>query len=115
MSDVMVLSALRKFRIAAVAVGIGSLLLAAELVLHFGFDNESLKWWTQIHGFLFILYSMATANLGLKADWKLTRMAAVMLAGMVPAFSFYIERRVEDQVRADLSAVPTPAADTVAP
>lgn len=95
-------------------VGVGLLILCLELVLHYGFDNDSLAWWSQVHGFLYLLYAVTTANLGLKAGWRLTRMGAVMAAGMVPIYSFVIERRVEARVRLDLAGEANPTADTVA-
>ena len=46
----------------AVVVGLGLLLLTLEVVLHYGFDNDSLAWWSPIHGFLYMLYLIATAR-----------------------------------------------------
>lgn len=84
----------------AVVVGVGLLILCVELVLHYGFDNESLAWWSPIHGALYMVYLVATVDLGLKARWSLRRMVGVMLAGVVPLFSFVMERRVARQVEA---------------
>lgn len=46
------------------------------------------------HGFLYMIYLLATFDLGRRADWPLRRMALVMLAGTVPFLSFYAERTV---------------------
>lgn len=46
------------------------------------------------HGFLYMLYLIASFDLGRRAGWPLKRMMLVMLAGTVPFLSFYCERVV---------------------
>ena len=91
-------AALRRFKVMAVVVGIGLLILCVELVLHRVFHNDSLAWWSPIHGVLYMLYLVATVDLGLKVRWPITRIVGVMLAGVVPFFSFVMERKVARQV-----------------
>lgn len=93
-------SALRRFKVMAVVVGIGLLILCLEIVLHYGFDNESLAWWSPVHGLLYMLYLVATVDLGFKVRWSLPRVVGVMLAGVVPFLSFVMERRVAREVEA---------------
>ena len=93
-----VAAALGRFKIMAIVVGLGLLLLTLDVVLHYGFDNDSLAWWSPIHGVLYMLYLVATADLGMKDRWSLSRMIGVMLAGVVPFFSFFMEGRVARQV-----------------
>lgn len=93
-------SALRRFKVMAVVVGIGLLILCLEIVLHYGFDNESLAWWSPIHGVLYMLYLVTTVDLGFKVRWPLTKTVGVMLAGVVPFFSFVMERKVAREVQA---------------
>ena len=52
------------FQVMAFVVGIGLLVLVLEMILHWGFENDALSWWPQPHGFLYMLYVVATANLG---------------------------------------------------
>ncbi|HEX8496197.1 MAG TPA: DUF3817 domain-containing protein [Actinomycetales bacterium] len=92
-------AALRRFTVMAFVVGVGLLILCVELVLHYGFDNDSLAWWSPVHGLLFMIYLVATVDLGLKDRWPLARMVVVMLAGVVPFFSFVMERKVVRQVQ----------------
>ncbi|MEO7746088.1 MAG: DUF3817 domain-containing protein [Actinomycetota bacterium] len=92
-------SALRRFKVMAVVVGIGLLILCLEIVLHYGFDNESLAWWSPIHGVLYMLYLVTTVDLGFKVRWPLTKTVGVMLAGVVPFFSFVMERKVAREVQ----------------
>lgn len=92
-------SALRRFKVMAVVVGIGLLVLCLEIVLHYGFDNESLAWWSPIHGVLYMLYLVTTVDLGFKVRWPLMKTVGVMLAGVVPFFSFVMERKVAREVQ----------------
>ena len=95
-------TALRFFTIMAFIVGVGLLILVLEMVfeylLHWNGDPGNranpLAWWPQPHGFLYMIYLAATANLGFKAGWSLPKMVGVMLAGCVPFLSFVVERKV---------------------
>ena len=97
--------ALTFFTVMAFVVGIGLLLLVAEVILHYGFDNEALSWWPQPHGFIFLLYVIATANLGFKVGWSLPKMLLVMLAGCVPFLSFVVEQLVAREIGGRLAPV----------
>jgi integral membrane protein len=98
--------ALTFFKVMAVIVGIGLLVLVVEVVLSYGFDlkgsDNPLSWWPQPHGFIFMVYVVATANLGFKLGWSLGRMVLVMLAGCVPFLSFLAERKVSREAEAQL-------------
>jgi integral membrane protein len=98
--------ALTFFKVMAVIVGIGLLVLVVEVVLSYGFDlkgsDNPLSWWPQPHGFIFMVYVVATANLGFKLGWSLGRMVLVMLAGCVPFLSFWAERKVSREAEAQL-------------
>ena len=67
---------------------------SSKMILRYGLDNHALDFWPGPHGFLYILYVMATANLGFKVGWSLPKMVGIMLAGCVPFFSFWVERKV---------------------
>jgi integral membrane protein len=49
-------------------------------------------------------YLVATAMLGFKVGWSLSKMVLVMLAGCVPLLSFWVERRVAREVESGLAA-----------
>nr|WP_268238618.1 DUF3817 domain-containing protein [Phycicoccus endophyticus] len=97
------------FTVMAFVVGVGLLVLVAEMVLSYGAGlkgaDNPLSWWPQPHGFIYMVYLVATAVLGFKVGWSLPRMVLVMLAGCVPFLSFWVERRVAREVRAALAAV----------
>ena len=95
--------ALTFFKVMAFIVGIGLLVLVAEIVLRYGFDNHALDWWPQPHGFIYMVYLVATANLGFKVGWGLRKMVLVMLAGCVPFLSFVVERQVAREVEGRLA------------
>ncbi len=97
--------ALMFFKVMAFVVGVGLLLLVAEVILHYGFNNEALSWWPQPHGFIFFVYVIATANLGFKVGWSLPKMLLVMLAGCVPFLSFVVERLVAREIDGRLAPV----------
>ena len=93
------------FKVMAVIVGIGLLLLTAQVILKYAFDNGALDWWPQPHGLVYIVYIAATVNLSFKMRWSLLKMVGVILAGCVPFLSFYIERKVSANVEGDLAAL----------
>ena len=99
---------LRFFEVMAFVVGVGLLVLVVEMVLSYGFsmkgDDNPLHWWPQPHGFIYMVYLVATALLGFKVGWSLSKMVLVMLAGCVPFLSFWVERRVAREVEAGLAA-----------
>lgn len=100
--------ALTFFKIMAFVVGVGLLLLAVEMILSYvvglkGHDNP-LWWWPQPHGFLYMIYAVATFYLSLKIRWPLGRLVLILLAGCVPFLSFVAERTVEHEVTGILAA-----------
>ncbi|GIF00316.1 DUF3817 domain-containing protein [Paractinoplanes rishiriensis] len=46
------------------------------------------------HGFLFMVYLVATFDLSRRRNWPFQRMILVMLAGTIPFLSFWVERKV---------------------
>lgn len=99
--------ALTFFKVMAFIVGVGLLVLVVEMVLEYGTSMKGaqnpLHWWPQPHGFIYMVYLVATANLGFKVGWSLPRMVGVMLAGCVPFLSFWVERRVAGEVEGRLA------------
>lgn len=88
-------AALTRFRVIAYVVGFFLLLLTIGVVARYGFGWPTLSQVVSpIHGFLYMVYLVATFDLGRRVDWPLKRMLLVMLAGTVPLMSFYAERVV---------------------
>ncbi|WP_116112569.1 DUF3817 domain-containing protein [Austwickia chelonae] len=96
--------ALTFFKVMAFVVGVGLLVLVLEMVLKYavglqGRDNP-LWWWPQPHGFLYMVYAVATFSLSLKVRWPLGKLIWVLLAGCLPFLSFVTEAKVVREVRA---------------
>jgi integral membrane protein len=103
--------ALSFFKVMAILVGIGLLVLCLGMVLKYGYDKPGLsEFWDQKHGLLYMIYVAATANLGFKMRWSPGRMVAVMLAGVVPFMSFWAERKVAHAVESELGGQDAPVA-----
>jgi integral membrane protein len=90
--------ALTFFKVMAFIAGLALFVLITEMVLKYGFGNEALSWWSPVHGMIFMVFVVATANLGFKVGWSLGRMVAIMLLACIPLVAFVIERRVAREV-----------------
>ena len=54
-----------------------------------------------IHGYMYLVYLIAEADLARRAHWRLGRILAVVLSGFVPGLAFVVEHRVVKQMRAE--------------
>jgi integral membrane protein len=88
--------ALIRYRVIAWIVGVGLLVLVlVGMPLKYIGDNESVVAVVgPVHGFLFMIYLVLTFDLARRAKWPFGRMILVMLAGTIPFFSFWAERKV---------------------
>jgi integral membrane protein len=95
--------ALARYRVMAYVVGVGLLALCAAMVLAYGFDQHQFtKLVGPIHGFLYIVYFLATVDLALKLRWSVKRAVLILLAAMIPFLSFVAERRITHEVEGTL-------------
>ena len=60
------------------------------------------------HGYLYLVYVIITAILGVRLQWPLPRFALVMLAGTIPTMSFVAEHFVTRATRAAATTDPVP-------
>ncbi|MEV6487440.1 DUF3817 domain-containing protein [Actinoplanes sp. NPDC051633] len=88
--------ALTRYRIIAWIVGVVLIVLVViGMPLKYLADNDAVVAGVgPAHGFLFILYVLATFDLGRRLRWPLPRMVLIMLAGTIPFLSFWAERKV---------------------
>ncbi len=102
-------TALIRYRVMAYIVGVALILLVVVGVpLKYLADQPQLvSTIGPLHGFLFIVYLVATFDVGRRCGWSLTRLGLVMVSGTIPFLSFYAERQVTRLVR---GAQPAPAA-----
>lgn len=98
-------SALSIYRVMAIVAGIALFILIAEMVMKYGFDQKNFltENWSYIHGFIYMGYAAAVANLGLKAAWGLKRIVLNLLAGFVPVVPWVAEHRNTIETNALLS------------
>ncbi len=94
--------ALTRYRVMAFVTGVVLLLGCLALVLK-ALDVPHMEPATGIvwvaHGYLYLVYVVVTAMLGVKLRWPLLRFALVMLAGTIPTMSFVAEHFVTRAAR----------------
>lgn len=108
--------ALTRYRIMAFVTGVVLAAGCIGLILKYGTSTNvkalnAVLWIA--HGWLFLIYVMATAALGVRLRWPLARFALVMLAGTIPTMSFVAEHFVTRAARraADSPQPVQPVAD----
>ena len=91
-------TAFRRYQFMAWTVGTVLLLMTLSLI-RFGwsYDATWFHYGWQLHGFLFMVYLLATADLGVKARWPIGKLIVTALWGTVPGMSFVAERRLRPQ------------------
>ena len=93
--------ALQRYRISALVVGVGLLVLVATMILKYGFDiNGPTMIWGPIHGVLYIVYVLLAFDLSYRERWSIKGLLGVLIAGVIPVLSFVVERRVHRKVLA---------------
>jgi integral membrane protein len=106
--------ALKRYRVMAYVTGSFLLLLtvvtAVKYIGQYGFDWKNDGFWgvaTLIgitHGWIFMVYVLACADLWRRMKWELKRLLTMVLGGVVPAMSFVMERRVSREVPVSVDA-----------
>jgi integral membrane protein len=84
------------YRTLAYVVGVGLIILVLIGVpLKYAGGNDSVVAVVgPLHGFLYMVYLVATVNLAFRARWSPVKTVLVMLAGTIPFVSFVAERKV---------------------
>lgn len=98
-----VAQALKIFSIFAWITGVWLLILCVRMFLHYVLHIEMPAWTNiigQLHGLFYMVYLVATLNLGTKARWEPTKWITTALAGTVPFLSFIVEARRRKEVSA---------------
>ncbi len=94
-----ILSAFKRYRIAAFVVGWGLLILCAAMVAKYAFDlGAAVAIWGPIHGALFVVYVIIAFDLAYKDRWSPLGTVWVLIAGTIPFVSFVAERQVQRKV-----------------
>ncbi|MFC0625008.1 DUF3817 domain-containing protein [Kribbella deserti] len=95
-----VAGALKRYRVIAYIVGVMLLLLVClAMPMKYAADNPSaMNVIGPLHGFLYVVYLLATLDLGRRVHWGLGKLILVALAGTIPFLSFYAERKVTHEL-----------------
>ncbi|WP_112245033.1 DUF3817 domain-containing protein [Kribbella monticola] len=93
-------SALTRYRVIAYIVGVMLLvLLFVAMPLKYLGDNPSaMNVVGPLHGFLYVIYLLASFDLARRVRWSLPRLVLVALAGTIPFLSFYAERKTTHEL-----------------
>jgi integral membrane protein len=93
--------AFNAYRVLAVLIGVGLVTLVfVGVPLQATGHRQVSEIVGPVHGFLYIVYLLLSANLWQRERWPLRFAIPVALAGVVPFLSFYAERKVTQAVRA---------------
>ena len=96
-----IMSAFKRYKVAAFVVGWGLLILCAAMVLKYVFDmGGAVAVWGPIHGALFVVYVIIAFDLAYKDRWSPLGTIWVLIAGTIPFVSFIAERQVQRKVLA---------------
>ena len=92
--------ALTRYRVIAYIVGVMLLvLLFIAMPLKYLGDNPSaMNVVGPLHGFLYMVYLLATFDLFRRVRWSFPRLLLVALAGTIPFLSFYAERKTTHEL-----------------
>ncbi|MGV9714076.1 DUF3817 domain-containing protein [Gordonia sp. NPDC003424] len=93
-------SALVRYRVLAWITGLWLLLLVAELIVKYGFGNDSLDFVPIVHGWVYFVYLICTIDLAIKVRWPLGKIIVTAIAGTIPFLSFYFEHIRTKEVKA---------------
>ncbi|ONM47245.1 DUF3817 domain-containing protein [Nocardia donostiensis] len=95
--------ALLRYRTLAWTTGLWLLLLTAEMIAKYGFGVDTPSWIAVVHGWVYFIYLILTADLAVKVRWPLGRTIGTLLAGTIPLLSFFVEHRNAQQVKRDFA------------
>ena len=94
-------NALTFFSISAWTTGVLLILLVIRMIMQYILNMEIPGWatWVAIlHGWAYLIFVIATFNLGSKARWSPTWWITTILGGVVPFLSFFVEHNRRKQV-----------------
>lgn len=97
--------ALKRYSVMAYITGVMLLWLCLDMILQYivfpPLDIDTPSWFKFVaigHGWIFMAYCVTCLDLGVKARWAPAKWVTTILAGVVPALSFFLERRRRDEV-----------------
>ena len=111
--------ALRRYRAMAWVTGGMLLVLCLEMAVKYGLQPAAdvlrwIEWIPFAHGWIYVVYLVTVIDLWSTMRWRLGRLTAMVLGGVVPVMSFVVERRVHVEGEAQI-AVGRPVRPRAAP
>jgi integral membrane protein len=102
--------ALLRYRITTYVVGTLLIVLTYGTIQKYaGGDDTIVSLVGRLHGFLYMVFLVVTADLARRARWTFKYTILIMLAGTVPVLSFVAERAVVRRVHAAEAESKVPA------
>ena len=92
--------ALLGYRVLAWATGLWLIALVYEMVMKYGFGDDSLSWIAVVHGWVYFVYLLFAANLAVKVRWSIGKTIGVLLAGTVPFLGIIVEHFQTKELKA---------------
>ncbi|MFA1545416.1 DUF3817 domain-containing protein [Actinomadura chokoriensis] len=94
--------AVTRYRILALIVGTLLVLLAIGMVLKYGPTDmpEMVGIVSPIHGLFYMVYVALAFDLWRRTGWPIGKMVLIVLGGVVPLMTFFVERRIVREARA---------------
>lgn len=86
-------NALLGYRILAWTTGIWLIALCYEIVLRYVVKvDDPPTWIGVVHGWVYFIYLLFTANLAVKVRWPIAKTIGVLLAGTIPLLGIIVEQ-----------------------
>ena len=86
-------SALTGYRVMAWLTGIWLIALCYEIILKYVVKVEDPPSWIGVvHGWVYFVYLLFTANLAVKVRWPIAKTIGVLLAGTIPLLGIIVEQ-----------------------
>ena len=94
-------SALNGYRVMAWTTGIWLIALCYEMVLKYLVKvDDPPSWIGIVHGWVYFVYLLFTANLAVKVRWRPAKTVGVLLAGTIPLLGIIVEHFQTKQLKA---------------
>ena len=101
--------ALTGYRIFAWTTGLWLILLCYEMVAKYVYNIEGLNWIAVVHGWVYFVYLIFTANLAVKVRWPIAKTIGALLAGTIPLVGIIVEHFQTRDIKAKFGIVAGPA------
>jgi integral membrane protein len=92
--------ALLGYRVLAWATGLWLIALCYEMVMKYALHDDSLGWIAVVHGWVYFVYLLFTANLAVKVRWPIAKTVGVLLAGTIPLVGIIVEHFQTQNIKA---------------